>query len=89
MSDPNTTGWSGLTARPVIPSDPDRTQVEKAFARSFATPDGQQVLAHLRALTLDRALGPEASDAALRSLDGQRCLILHIEALIERGRAPL
>jgi hypothetical protein len=56
-----------------------------AFARCFASPDGQVVLRHLRAVTLDRSLGPGASDALLRHLEGQRQLVAHILSLTARG----
>jgi hypothetical protein len=61
-------------------------ELRLSFARCFAGPEGEKVLAHLRALTLDRALGPDASDAMLRHLEGQRQLVTHILAQIERGR---
>lgn len=65
----------------------DRRDIELAFARCFAGPDGQRVLAHLRRATLERTLAPDASEAALRHMEGQRALVLRIAALIERGRA--
>ncbi len=44
-------------------------ELAKLFAKSFAGRDGDRALAHLRSLTLDRHLGPEASDAqAITSL---------------------
>lgn len=61
-------------------------RVERAFARCFRGPDGDLVLAHLKTSTLERALGPNASDAALRHLEGQRQLFVTIRTLIERGR---
>ena len=61
-------------------------ELRLSFARCFAGPEGEKVLAHLRALTLDRALGPDASDAMLRHQEGQRQLLTHILAQIERGR---
>ena len=86
MSDPNQTGWGALT--PIgSTGDPDlKVRIERAFARCFAGSEGELVLSHLRGLTLDRALGPNSTDAALRHLDGQRCLFLHIQSLIDRGR---
>ena len=57
------------------------------FARCFRGGDGARVLAHLRALTLDRALGPNATDAQLRHLEGQRALVSTILALVARGRS--
>jgi len=71
-------------AEPALPLNPG---LAHAFARCFAGGDGQQVLGHLRALTLERALGPDAPDSLLRHLEGQRQLVLTIQALIARGRA--
>ena len=48
--------------------------------------EAETVLGYLRAMTRDRTLGPRASDAALRHLEGQRGLVQHIEAMIARGR---
>jgi hypothetical protein len=68
---------------------PDRLQDElcRRFARCFAGTDGEQVLAFLRRGFLDRRLPPAASDAELRHLEGQRCVVAQILALVERGRA--
>ena len=44
-----------------------------------------RVLGFLKAMTLERAVGPEASDAALRHLEGQRQLVTTILALVARG----
>lgn len=57
--------------------------------RVFSSAEGRRVLHHLRALTRERVLGPDASDAQLRHLEGQRALVQHIEALMERGRHPI
>ena len=64
----------------------DHESVEKAFARVFATDDGQAVLSHLQSMTFQRALGPEASDTQLRYLEGQRAMIATIMRLIRSGR---
>ena len=56
-------------------------------ARLFATPDGEAVLGHLKEMTLDRCLSPEAGDGTLRHLEGQRHLVVHLLGLIRRGRA--
>lgn len=61
-------------------------ELRLSFARCFAGPEGEKVLAHLRALTLDRALGPDASDQMLRHVEGQRQLVTYILAQFERGR---
>ena len=59
--------------------------ITTAFAKCFTSPDGQRVLEHLRKLTLERSLGPGASDALLRHLEGQRHLFAYIAALIAQG----
>lgn len=84
------TGWDWLEASPSAGPDPaTATDADPApsFARCFAGSDGLRVLAVLRAMTLDRALGPDAPEAALRHLEGQRQLVATILALVARGRA--
>lgn len=66
-------------------ADPD--DIAGAYVRCFSGPDGAAVLADLRRCTLGRALGPDASPALLRHLEGQRALVLRIVALAGRGRA--
>ncbi|CAO3399070.1 hypothetical protein GBZ48_25420 [Azospirillum melinis] len=83
-------GWDWLEA--TLPADPQTAAAADAdpapsFARCFAGSDGGRVLAVLRAMTLDRALGPDAPEAALRHLEGQRQLVATILALVARGRA--
>jgi len=65
--------------------DPDR-ELRLAYARCFGGPDGEKVLKHLRAITLERALGPSASTDMLRHIEGQRQLVSFIAALAQRGR---
>ncbi|MCL2538474.1 MAG: hypothetical protein FWF34_01780 [Alphaproteobacteria bacterium] len=60
--------------------------IEQSYARVFGTTDGKRVIAHLREITIERFLGPDASDSALRTLEGQRALVHKIEALIKRGK---
>jgi hypothetical protein len=45
------------------------------------------VLEHLRRTVLERRLAPNASDAELRHLEGQRYAVAHIVAMVERGCA--
>ncbi len=70
------------------PEDPpdDMRAIARAAARCFGTDDGRTLLAHLRAVTVERACGPQTSDAALRDLEGQRRLVHRLTALIDRGR---
>ncbi len=80
-------GWDwfgGERDAPVAGNDED---LAHAFARCFQGRDGARVVAYLRAITLERALGPNAPDALLRHVEGQRQLVRRIGALIERGGA--
>ena len=78
-------GTNGLTDWANPPPAKARDPLAGAAARCFATTDGAKVLAHLKAMTLDRALGPGADNAQLRHLEGQRALVAHLLALIARG----
>lgn len=80
-------GWAWLDGPAGRHGDPALDVLARQTARLLATPDGEAVLDHLKAMTIDRCLGPEAGDAALRHLEGQRHLVLHLLALAARGRA--
>lgn len=71
----------------MIPPDHEPPCLARQAARLLGSPDGRAVVDHLRRMTLERSLGPEASDGALRHLEGQRHLVLHLLALAARGRA--
>lgn len=60
--------------------------IEHDYTRTFCNPSGARVLGHLRKITIERVLGPSATDAELRGLEAQRSLIHQIENLIERGK---
>lgn len=60
--------------------------IEQNYARTFSTAAGVAVLNHLRKITIERVLGPDATDAQLRGLEAQRALVHQIEIMIERGR---
>jgi len=62
--------------------------IEKQYARTFATPSGKQVLIHLRSLTVERIIGPNASNEDLRWWAAQNALVHHIENLINKGKNP-
>ncbi|MBB4266110.1 hypothetical protein [Roseospira visakhapatnamensis] len=87
--DPASWPWGPgpLPASPGSPETEAHAGLARVAARVFRGDDGARVLAHLRALTTHRHLGPEASDAALRFLEGQRALVAHLERLIAEGRA--
>jgi hypothetical protein len=78
--------WFAHDAAPAEP-DPEELALCRAFARCFAGADGRVVLGHLRRTVLERRLPPSASDAELRHLEGQRCVVAQIVAMVERGCA--
>ncbi|MBN1324802.1 MAG: hypothetical protein JW974_01120 [Alphaproteobacteria bacterium] len=59
---------------------------EKNYTRCFNTQSGIEVIKHLRTITIERFLGPNATDSELRALEGQRALVHQIEMLINRGK---
>lgn len=62
----------------------DKTEI--AYARTFLTPSGQTVMEHLRKITIERVLGPNASESELRTVEGMRALVHQIENMVDRGR---
>ncbi len=90
-------GWSWFERREPDHTDINRTEshdltvpdreLKLAYARCFSSEQGKQVIAHLRAMTMDRALGPNVSSEMLRHIEGQRQLVSYICQLIERGRS--
>ncbi|MBO4683333.1 MAG: hypothetical protein J5611_02010 [Alphaproteobacteria bacterium] len=61
-------------------------KLEHAFAKTFSCAAGEVVLEHLRKITIERFLGPNATDGELRALEGARALVHQIEQLVKRGR---
>lgn len=89
-------GWSWFErgeSTPHTPGDaaPDLPDADRdlrvAYARCFSGADGEKVLAHLRALTLERAFGPDTPGRTLRHIEGQRQLVAYIIAQYRRGHA--
>ncbi len=82
-------GWEALdrmsATAPVSERDPLKA-LQRSFVRAFSTNDGETVLAHLRKITLERALMCDAPDAELRYLEGQRRLVVTIQQMIEQGQ---
>lgn len=87
-------GWdwfetAGPSPEDVAAAHQADTELAQAFATCFRGRHGERVLEHLRALTLDRVLGPENPDSVLRYLEGQRHLVAYICAFVARAsRSP-
>jgi hypothetical protein len=64
----------------------EQHELDAMFARTFASIDGERVLAYLRAITLENVQGPLATDCAVRHLEGQRYLYAIIDRAARRGR---
>lgn len=79
-------GWTWFDVARTDESGGDRLALARIFARLFSGGDGETAMAYLTQLTTERCLGPDASDAALRALEGQRQLVLHLQSLIRHGR---
>lgn len=86
---PITPAERGLTYTPIGIGKTEMRDVEKAFARLFASHDGQKVLAHLQVITFQRAMDATAANEQLRHMEGQRSLLATILRLIDRGRNPV
>jgi hypothetical protein len=79
-------GWSWFDASARPTDETFDLDLCRAFARCFADQDGQRVMTHLARTILARRLPPSASDAELRHLEGQRCAIAGVVAMVERGK---
>lgn len=83
-------GWAwfdrpeGATSDPPDAPDPELC---RAFARCFSGADGERVMRHLERAMRDRRLPPQASDAELRHLEGQRYAVAYLSAMVDRGRS--
>jgi hypothetical protein len=80
-------GWDWFAADNAAPAEAEELELCRAFARGFAGTAGSSVLEHLRRVFLERRLAPNASDAELRHLEGQRYAVAYIVAMVERGSA--
>ena len=66
----------------------DKAQLVKIAARLFQSHEGRYLLDYLRAITIERTLGPETSDTLLRHLEGQRQLVAMLAKMVEHGANP-
>jgi len=64
----------------------DDQTISKNIEAVFKTPTGSAVLKYLRSITIESVQGPNASDAELRHLEGQRYLVGVIERRISHSQ---
>ena len=67
-------------------SQSEDQRISKNIDSIFKTPTGKEVLKYLRSITIESVQGPNASDAELRHLEGQRYLVGLIERRINHGQ---
>ena len=81
-------GADGI-ARP----EADEAQINGDCLRCFSSPEGRRVLAYLKRITVLHVLGPTASDAELRDMEGRRFIVglmdrrTNLAATTDAGRA--
>lgn len=76
--------WSDHEQSTAPAIDPAK-ELQKSFARAFATNDGADVLRDLMARTIDTIMPATRSAAELRHLEGSRAIVRYIINQIERG----
>lgn len=79
--------WAWFETDSAQTVDVDKNELMRSFTRCFRGADGAIVLSHLRQTILERRLGPKASDAELRFLEGQRSVVAHIISMLEQSRS--
>ena len=84
--DPTISRWSDLQAEQAEAKDKTKA-LQRSFVPTFEDGgDGQDVLAYLRSITIDKTLPATCSDAELRWAEAQRSLVRHVLNTIERGK---
>ena len=64
----------------------DDDTISRNLNSVFKTPNGKAVLKYLRSITIESVQGPNASDAELRHLEGQRYLVGVVERRISHAQ---
>lgn len=64
---------------------PEEAAIAAAYRKLGTTSEGQIVLAHLRQITIERELGADVSDSALRELEAQRRFVREIERKVSNA----
>jgi hypothetical protein len=84
-----TEGWEGLRQvepQSRITNQQNNDDIDRLYLRVFGSDDGQELLAHLRALTIEQPTwypGEEASHGYAR--EGQNSLVREIERRMKRA----
>lgn len=69
-------------------TDDQKTETARLFAKCFTRSEGRQALEHLRHITHGRRVSPQACDAELWFVEGQRTLVAMIDQLVRTGSDP-
>jgi hypothetical protein len=67
-------------------SVPENAELMAVVRGALAGPAGNALLAHLQRRFADHVLGPSASDAELRHLEGQRSVVAYLRHLVATAR---
>ena len=59
--------------------------LEQLASRVFANDDGERLLRHLEALTMQRVVSPDCATSVLWHLEGQRFLVNQLRRLVDKG----
>jgi hypothetical protein len=86
-------GWGWFDRRQregAEPSEDEKSEearLDAAYLAVFNSPDGKKLLEQWRNLTVERALPANASESALRQLEGQRQFVQAIVARLQQAKA--
>ena len=82
--------WNWLDTTPPYRHDTDHSNLDlrRAFARLLAYPESEIVFQHLHSITRNRVLGPDASAATLRYVEGQKAIVAYMERMAANGQNP-
>ena len=77
-------GWESIDGPPT-PFPPEPSEIDKIYTRVFSSEDGQKVLDHLKAITIDQpAWTPGAEPSYGYAREGQNTIVREIVQRIKR-----
>lgn len=59
--------------------------IDKLAAAVLGTNAGRELLEYMKSITISRIMGPNATDAELRHMEGQRYLVAVLESRVRVG----